>query len=123
MWGLKEGIFMKLNEFNRASLIHIAPYKRKSQDFDALVLFFQVEGTKHKVQRTFNIPTDFNSKCLLNSWFKTFKINVNRLDLKNPLTLSKQLYSQAKDKPFYLYLAISNNKKYINIEDFKPYIK
>ena len=114
---------MKINTYNKASLIHIIPHKRFSNDFDSLIFFYQISGTKTKVQRTFNLPEKLNHKKLLIKWLMKKGISLTDNDLKNPHVLIDKILNLTKHKFYLVYLEMSKNKKFINAEDCKPYIK
>lgn len=114
---------MTLNQWNQAKLIHIKPYKRNSKEFDALIFFYKISGTKHKVKRTINIPEENNSSSFLIKWIKKKNVKAHSLDLKNPHELAKAIFNKTRKMDYELYLELSPNKMHINIEDCRPYIK
>ena len=110
---------MKLNQFNNTKLIHIKAYKRKSEEYNALIFFYQLDEPSHKVKRTINIPTDWKSNSLLKDWLRKKQLQISDFDLENPHSLAESIIGKAKDKSYEGFFAMSKNKKFINIEDIR----
>ncbi len=115
---------MKLNNWNKVTLNHIHPFNRNSQDINALLFYFQCVDTKKREKTTFNIPANTSPKYRLIEWLKKMRLSTKSLDLKNPNNLIGMIMNQSGGRVYEVYVQMSKNKKYVNIEDIRiPNIK